>query len=138
MSNAPVTAAQITTHDEWIAFYTANVSPFAAEQIGEDIVAKAQAGDYYEAMYVAGQNASIARLEAMTDEQLVAEYNENIAGHLAMIELDDPSEYDVNDHESYYHAQYLIEALRVDRDVRARYMSAPAPLTHSPFAALAA
>lgn len=141
MSNAtaaPATVAAITTHDEWVAFYTApqNVSAFAATTIGEDIVAKAFAGDFYEQEYVAGRVHSIARLEALSDDQLRAELAENEASHRRVREWDG-SEYDVDDYESYYYHQGLIEALLDHRRVLAAY-TGHGPLTHNPFAALAA
>lgn len=137
MSNAVATAAQITTHDEFVAFYVANISPFAIEEIGEDTVASAQAGSYYDAEFVASRNHHIARLEALSDTALLFEYEQNEAAHRRAIELDDPSEYDVDDHESHYAEQWLIKSLLEHRAVQARYCS-PQPLTHSPFAGLVA
>lgn len=135
----PASAAAITNHDEWVAFYTApvNVSAFAASIVGEDEVAKAFAGDYYAQEYVAGQVHSIARLEAMTDAALRAEMAESREGHYRAIADDDFSEYDVNDYESYYYQQGLIEALLDHRRVLATY-TGHGPLVHRPFAALAA
>ncbi|ACH62056.1 hypothetical protein MYRNA_48 [Mycobacterium phage Myrna] len=137
MSNAVATAAEITTHDEFVAFYVANITPFAIAEIGEDTVASAQAGSYCDAEYVASRNHHIARLEALSNEELAAEYVANDAEHDRMIALDDWAEYDVDDHESHYAEQWLIKSLLEDRAVRARYCS-PQPLTHSPFAGLVA
>jgi hypothetical protein len=131
----PATAADITTHDEWVAFHSApqNVSAFAASIIGEDIVARAFGGDYYEQEYVASQVHGIARLEALTDEALRAELAENEANHRNNL---DWVEYDHNDWESHYAQQGLIEALLDHRRVLATY-TGHGPLVHNPFAALA-
>jgi hypothetical protein len=134
----PATADAITTHDEWVAFYTApqNVSAFAQEVIGDEVT-RAFAGDYYAQEFVAGQVHSITRLEALSDGQLRAELAENQANHYRAIADDDFSEYDVNDYESYYYQQGLIEALLDHRRVLETY-TGHGPLVYNPFAALAA
>ncbi len=129
--------ASVTTHDEYVEYFNANISEFARGEIREDILAEAAAGDYYAREYVAGEAHYYAKLEAMTDAELEAFRAESREGHLRMIELDDPSEYDVNDHESYYQEQYVIDALLAHRAAVARY-TGQGPLTHNPFAALLA
>lgn len=138
MNNAVATAAQITTHAEYVEFYNRpeHISDVARVLIPADVLEQAQAGDYLAQLLVAGEVKNVMRLEAMTDEALRAEYDENKAGHRRAIELDGP-EYDVNDHNSYYDAQWAIEEVLADREVKARY-SSPQALTHSPFAGLVA
>lgn len=137
MSNAPATAAQITTHDEFVAFYVENISDFAIEEIGEDLVVSARAGSYYDAEFVAMRNAHIARLEALSNQELAAEYVANQEAHDRLTVDEDWSEYDVDDYEAYYAEQWLIQCLLEDRGIKERYCSGPVPLTYKPFAALA-
>lgn len=132
-ASAPVAA--ITNHDEWVAFYSTNISDFARTQLRESDLAEVAAGDYLAMEYVAGVVSEIARLEALSDAELRAEQAESKAAHWAAQEDEDYSEYDVNDYESYYYLQGLIEELLADRSARARYTGL-APLSHSPFAGL--
>lgn len=138
MSNAPATAAAITNHDEFVAFWTApqNVSEFALTVIPASIVAESRDGDWLASEILASDVKNVARLEALTDAALEAERAANEAAHRRAIADEDPWEYDVNDYESYYHQQWIIEELQAYRKVRATYTGL-APLTHSPFAALA-
>lgn len=133
-AQVPATAAAITTHAEWIAFHTSNISAFAETMIPERILTEALAGDGLAQEIVAGDVAGIARLEALSDEALRSEHAENAAGHRANL---DWAEYDLNDRESHYYQQGLIEALLEHRRV-ARQYTGHGPLTHTPFAALAA
>jgi hypothetical protein len=131
----PATAADITTHDEWIAFHNApeNISAFARTIVGEKLLADAAAGDYHDQVMVAYEVKAVMRLEAMTDVELEVEHSHNRAAHLANLDWD---EYDLNDRESYYYEQGLIEALLEHRRVFRQY-TGHGPLTHRPFAALA-
>lgn len=130
------TAAAITTHDEWIAFHNdpSNISDFARDMIPASVLAEARDGDYLAQALVAGDVQNIMRLESMTDIELQIEHSHNEAGHRDNL---DWVEYDANDWESYYHQQGLIEALLQHRRVRRAY-TGHGPLTHNPFAALAA
>lgn len=135
-TTAPATAAAITNHDEWVAFYTAprNISAFAREMIPASVMAEAEAGDYLAQEIVAGDVKEIMRLEAMTDIELQVEHSHNRASHLNNLDWD---EYDLNDREDYYYGQGLIEALLEHRRVQRQY-TGHGPLTHTPFAVLAA
>lgn len=128
--------ATVTTHDEFVAYFNANISDFAKSHIRDSILEGAAAGDYYDREYVASESHYFAKLEAMTDAEIRAAIVENKAAHARAIELDDPSEYDVNDHESYYQEQYYLEDLLAHRAAVAQYTN-QGPLTHNPFAALA-
>lgn len=135
-TTVPASASAITTHDEWVAFYTAprNISAFAREMINAEIMAEAEAGDDLAQEIVAGDVKNIMRLEAMTDVELQIEHSHNEASHRNNL---DWSEYDHNDRESHYEQQGLIEALLEHRRVQRQY-TGHGPLTHNPFAALAA
>lgn len=135
MSNA-TTANAITTHDEWVAFHTApsNISAFAETMIPERLLDEARAGDYLALEIVAGNVQGIMRLESLSDAELQAELAANRAAHLANL---DWAEYDLNDREDYYYQQGLIEALLEHRRVQRTY-TGHGPLTHTPFAVLAA
>lgn len=135
-TTAPATATAITTHDEWVAFHNApaNISAFAREMVGERLLAGAAAGDWEDQVMVAYEVKDILRLEAMTDVELQTEHSHNRAAHLDNLDWD---EYDLNDRESYYYQQGLIEALLEHRRVQRQY-TGHGPLTHTPFAVLAA
>lgn len=62
------------------------------------------------------------------------EHSFNRAAHQDNLDWE---EYDLNDRESYYYQQGLIEALLEHRRVQRQY-TGHEPLTHNPFAALAA
>lgn len=134
-AQVPTTAAAITNHDEWIAFHNApqNISAFSRDMIPASVLAEALEGDYMAQALVAGDVQNIMRLEAMTDVELQIEHSHNEAGHRDNL---DWAEYDVNDRESHYYQQALIEALLEYRRVQREY-TGHGPLTYSPFAALA-
>lgn len=83
---------------------------------------------------VAADVKGIMRLEEMTDVELQVEHSHNRANHLDNLDWD---EYDLNDREDYYYGQGLIEALLEHRRVQRQY-TGHGPLTHTPFAVLAA
>ena len=126
-----------TAHDAWIAAQNANISDFARTQISESELAAAASGDYYAQLFVATEVSYYQRMEALSDAELVALKAQAREAHYQAIELDDPSEYDVNDHESFYAEQYAIEELLAHRAAQGRYTNVP-HLTHNPFAGLRA
>ena len=138
------TEATITTHDEWVAYFSGpGLSEFAREQIASGIygekalaqVSKDDSDGYYAREFVASEGQYYARLEAKSDAELVAELAENEAAYRAHSRYDDP-EWEPDYDDEYYRRQDLIEALLAHRATRARYIGL-APLTHSPFAGLA-
>jgi hypothetical protein len=125
-------------HEAWIASQLAAITPFARIIIPARVMEDYEADptDYMVRLLIAGDVQLATRLEALSDDELAAEYARNREYHRAAIELDDPSEYDVDDRESYYRAQWEIEELQAYRAAQARYTSLPS-LTHKPFASLA-
>jgi hypothetical protein len=126
-------AAAISSHDEWIAFMTAdeNITEFAHEAIGVNAM---DLNDYYDQQLVAGEVQYYLRLEVKTDAELLTEYVENQRAHRSIREMDG-WDYDVEDHEAYYRRQGDISALMEFRRIRKVYMQNLA-LTHNPFLAL--
>ena len=133
-------AASIASHDEWVAFMSdeRNITAFARQHVREEHIAAAKSGDYMDMSRIAGDVQFLLRLEVLTDEELVARYNDNIAAHEREMQHEDWSEVDPWDYEAYYHDQWMIEELRAFRDLAIRYGAHVAPLTQRPFAALAA
>ena len=129
--------ASVTTHEQFVEYFNANITDYARTQIRESAVAEAAAGDYYAREYVASESHYFAKFEAMTDDELRAFQAEAKAAHARTVELEDWSEYDVNDYESYYYEQYVVEDLLAHRAAVARY-TGQSPLTHNPFAGLVA
>lgn len=129
--------AHITTHDQFVEYFNANISDFARAYLPQRVVEAIGTGDYYDREYVASEVHYIAKFEAMTDDELRAAKAEQYEAHQRRIADEDYSEYDVNDYETYYHEQWLMESLLAERAAVARYTGL-APLTHSPFAGLVA
>lgn len=138
---AATAAAQITNHDEFIAFYSAphNISAFAASVIGPAEIAEAASGDFYAQLYVAGQNQDLTRLEALTDAELEAEKaaTEAIDGWNAFEGKWEVNEIGHRDH--WLGVIAVLQELRAQRAAEAAWLAAPAEehLSHHPFAALA-
>jgi len=134
IATAPATPA---THEEWIEVMNNSVSEFMLTIIPSRVIEAAATGDYLARLCLATEVQYFLRLEALTDDELRVELAETEAEHRRQIELDDPSEYDVNDHEDYYQRVWHIEELLAWREVQRMYTQ-PQPLTHQPFAALLA
>lgn len=140
-TTAPATAAAITNHDEWVAFYTAprNISAFARTVISAKDIANGQSGDYHDAVHLAYQVKDIIRLEAMTDAELAAEEARCLAED-GWNEAEGKYEYYyVGAAEETLCQIYLLREFRADKAGEARWaIPAAGHLTHTPFAVLAA
>lgn len=133
-------AASITTHDEWVAFHTAdaNISEFARTAISAKTIAEGQSGDYHDAVHLAYQVKDILRLEAMTDAELAAAEADALAED-GWNEVEGKYEYYyVGAAQETLALIYALREFRADRAGEARW-AAPAAghLTHTPFAMLA-
>ena len=128
-------AAAIASHDEWVAFMTAdeNITEFAHEVIGVSVMDRT---DYYELEYLASEVQYYLRLEVKTDAELLTEYVDNQRRHQVVRDMDG-WDYDVEDHEAHYRRQGDICALMEHRRIRKTYMR-NLTLTHNPFLALQA
>ncbi|AXN53891.1 hypothetical protein SEA_RABINOVISH_59 [Mycobacterium phage Rabinovish] len=125
------------THDEWVALMLNSVSPFMRTVIREEYIIAAETGDYMDRLYLAGEVQMWLRLEAKTDGQLVTELSVLAEERQAYWDEEDFSEITWEDTEQWDHQMWAIRELQAYRAAQARYTNQP-PLTHSPFAALAA
>lgn len=110
------------------------MSTFAATYVSDSLVADA-AQDYFALEVLVGIVKQVELLESYDNNKLAALLIEMQTAHMRNRELDDPWEYDWEDHQEYYYETGIIEEILHDRAARARYCS-PEPLAHRPFATL--
>lgn len=140
-ANILAVAAAITSHDEWVAFFsnTAHITAFAASVLDAKTLAAAVDGDYYDRLHLAGELKNVLLLEAASEAEL------------ARREADALAETGWNACEGKYEPYYYWSAqedlhriaalreFRADQAAQAAWSAAPveAHLTYRPFAALA-
>lgn len=134
-ANVITAATAITSHDDYVAFWSApaNHTAFVGGLLDPKVLAEASSGDYLAQEIISSDAALYTRLEALSEAELDAEIA-RLSQTSDWNEVEGKYEYGESDYA--WHLVGVIESLRDHRRAQREY-TGHGPLTHTPFSVLA-